>query len=95
LKAVDNQIAPEIQQIDTLLKDYYNKDGSVKDSFYSTITNITNKGKELKYDRLNKLIPDIDGRVSALKAFEDVENALNQKTGIYEKIAYYGSLFGV
>jgi hypothetical protein len=40
-------------------------------------------------------MPDIDSRVSALKALEDVENALNQKTGIYEKIAYYGSLFGV
>lgn len=86
LKAVDNQISPEIQQIDSLLKDYYNKDWSLKDNFYSSITNITNKGKELKYDRLNQIIPDIEERVWALRALENVERAMSVSVGAYDRI---------
>lgn len=52
----------------------------MRENFYSTIANITNKGKELKYDRLNEVMPDLEVKVSALKAWNTVEDAVGAKT---------------
>lgn len=86
LEELDNIYWPMREKIDLLTKDYYKQWWQLKDSFYSTIASITNKGKELKFDRLKEVMPDIEAKAWALRAFEEVEKAIWAKTGVYDRI---------
>lgn len=80
LKQLDTKYAPERQFLWEVKKMVLNSDGSVKDNAISTIANITGKGKEAKLARLEKLIPWIEKRVKALKAFEEIQSISELKT---------------
>lgn len=81
LKALDKKYAPEREFIDKVRWLVYDKQGNMKDTAISSIANITWKGKELKLDRLEKLIPWIGDKVRALQAFEEIKNISQIKTG--------------
>lgn len=86
LKELDETYWPQREKLQSLLSDYYKKDGEMRENFYSTIANITNQGKELKYDRLSEVMPDLEVKVAALKARNNVENAVGAKTWIYDRL---------
>lgn len=83
LKQLDDTYSPLRQQLNQLRKDFFNKDGSLKDSASSKLTNITNKGREQLLDRLKELDPDIEAKTLAVKAFEDLDRASGNKVGAY------------
>lgn len=83
LKELDAKFAPERSEFDRINKLIRNKDWTLKDNYISTIANITWKWKELKLDRIKKILPDIEDKVNALKALEDVNLAKWQKVGSY------------
>jgi len=83
LKELDAKFAPERWEFDRIAKLIRNKDWSLKDNYISTIANITWKGKELKLERLEKIMPDLSNQVKALKALEDVELAKGTKVWTY------------
>lgn len=81
LAKLDAKFAPEKKFIDEVRPLIFNKDGSLKDNYIQSIANITGKGKELKLDRLEKILPWIGDEARALKAYEEVGNILSAKTG--------------
>ncbi len=104
-KVVDNEIrraVPELKEIDAkyiekreaikeLKQDWIGKDGNLKDSAYSKIRNITNKGaNEPKLARLEKLLPWITEELKGLAVAESVEKAGKQMVG-----QYASQIFGV
>jgi hypothetical protein len=42
------------------MRDFYTKDGDLKDNATSLVTNLLNRGKELKYNRIKDLVPDME-----------------------------------
>lgn len=99
-RAVDNELrraVPELKEVDakyvatkdeikTLMKDWFDKDGNLKDSAYSKIRNITNKGSnEPKLKKLEKLIPWITEELMWFAVAESVEKAWRNMVGQYAK----------
>ena len=92
LKEIDVKYAPERQFWESIRKDIYNSDGTLKDNALSVISNITNKWNESRLARMEKILPWIWEKVKALKAFEDVQNASGIKIGTYWRAATTGAL---
>ena len=84
LKELDAQFAPE-KQLLTKVKWYiYAKDGSLKDNYIQTISNITGKGKEIKLEMLEKINPDLSAQVKMYKALQDIDRVKEWfKVGTY------------
>lgn len=86
LAEIDSQYAPERQLLGQLKKDIIDsKTGDLKDGAISKIANITGKGKENLLNRMKEIVPDIDQRVKVIRAVEDIERTMGQKTGTYVK----------
>lgn len=85
LAKVDTEFAPERQLLSKVSKDVLNPDGTLKDNAISTIMNLTGKGKELKIKRFLKVVPGLEDKIRAYKAFDDVRNAAATKVGQYVK----------
>jgi len=83
LKELDAKFAPERWEFNRITKLIRNKDWSLKDNYISTVANITWKGKELKLERLKKILPNVEAQVNALKALEDVALAKGSKVWTY------------
>ena len=81
LKTLDKQYWPEREFIDKVRTSILDKKGNLKDNAISTVSNMVGKGKELKLDRFEKLLPWIGDKVRALKAFEEIQNLAQIKTG--------------
>lgn len=81
LKDLDAKYAPEVSFLRKVKGGILNADGSIKDSAISYVANIVGKGKEMKLDRLEELLPWIGQKVRALKAFEEVQAISSMKTG--------------
>ena len=64
-------------------KDFFNRDGTLKDNALSKLSNLTKKGNEARLERVKVLIPDIEPQINAIKALEDVKLANGQKVGTY------------
>lgn len=90
LKELDATYKTEISALRQLKKDYFNKDGSLKDNALSKMSNLTNKGREAILERIEKLSPGLGDKIRALKAYEDVNIASGNKIG-----AYGSSILGV
>lgn len=60
LEELDQKFMNQIDFLNTIKKDYFMKSGKPKDNFMSLLETITNKGKEVKLDRLREIIPDIE-----------------------------------
>jgi hypothetical protein len=58
MKGLDDSYKSTMAEIKEMKKDWFNKDGTLKDSAYSKIRNLTNKGSnQPKLARLEKLLP--------------------------------------
>lgn len=83
LEDLDLKFAPERKLLSNIKKDFFDKDGRLKDNALSKIANLTGKGKEKTLERMEKIIPGIKKDVNILKAIEDIEYAQGQKVGAY------------
>ena len=92
LKEIDAKYAPERQFWESIRKDIYKSDGTLKDNALSVVSNITNKGNEARLARMESILPWIGEKVKALKAFEDVQNASGIKVGTYGRAATTGAI---
>lgn len=82
---LDKVYWPEREFLNKVQKDILNKDWTLKDNAISTIRNLTWKWKEMKIERIEKIMPWITEKVNALKAYEDLQNALEWKTASYTR----------
>ena len=92
LKEIDAKYAPERQFWESIRKDIYKADGTLKDNALSVVSNITNKGNEARLARMESILPWIGEKVKALKAFEDIQNASGIKVGTYGRAATTGAI---
>lgn len=83
LESIDNLFSAETNALKTVKKDYFNKDGTLKDNAISKIATLTGKGKENVLDRLESISPGIKERILTLKAVEDIQASGGQKVGTY------------
>lgn len=91
MKVLDDSYKATIAEVKEMKKDWFNKDGTLKDSAYSKIRNLTNKGSnQPKLARLEKLLPWITEELKGLAVAESVEKAGKQMVG-----QYANQIFGV
>lgn len=91
MKVLDDSYKKTIAEVKELKKDWFNKDGTLKDSAYSKIRNLTNKGSnQPKLARLEELLPWITEELKGLAVAESVEKAGKQMVG-----QYANQIFGV
>lgn len=91
LEDLDKGYVKTKSEIKELKQDWFNKDGTLKDSAYSKIRNLTNKGSnQPKLARLEKLLPWITEELKGLAVAESVEKAGKQMVG-----QYANQIFGV
>jgi len=92
LKEIDAKYAPERQFWESIRKDIYKADWTLKDNALSVVSNITNKGNEARLARMEQILPWIGEKVKALKAFDDIQNASGIKVGTYGRAATTGAI---
>ena len=91
MKGLDESYKSTMAEIKEMKRDWFNKDGTLKDSAYSKIRNLTNKGSnQPKLARLEKLLPWITEQLKGLAVAESVEKAGKQMVG-----QYANQIFGV
>ena len=84
LKDLDKTYISTINEIKELKQDWFNKDGTLRDTAYSKIRNITKRGSnQPKLARLEKLLPWISEELRGLAVAESVEKAGKQMVGQY------------
>jgi hypothetical protein len=92
LKELDIKFGSESKELKIIKKDFFNKDGTIKDNAISKIANLTGKGKEALAERLEKISPGVIRKVKIVKALEDINLARSQKVGTYLRGATGGFL---
>lgn len=92
LEKLDIKFGKETSELKALRKNYFEKDGRLKDNAISTISNLTGKGKEKLAERMEKVSPGIIQKIRILKALEDIQANRGQKVGTYIKGATGGYL---
>lgn len=90
LEKLDTVFGAEASELKAIKRDYFNKNGTLKDNAVSKIANLTGKGKEAVLGRMEKIMPGISDRVITLKAIEDIQAAVGQKVGTYTRAAMVG-----
>lgn len=80
LKELDRKYWPEREFIDKVKGTILDKQWNLKDGAISSVANMIGKGKEMKLDKFEKLLPWIGDKVRALKAFEEIQNLAQIKT---------------
>jgi len=85
LKELDKKFSPEKNALDALKKDLFDREGNLKASAVSQIANISGKGKEVKLERLQKLVPDIKEKARIIKVLENIEDANKITVGTYAR----------
>ena len=75
LAELDAKFAGEITELKWIRKDFFNRDGSLRDNAISKVANLTNKWNEARLSRVKELFKDwwtdIEQWVKILKALED------------------------
>lgn len=91
LKDLDKTYVKTIGEIKELKQDWFNKDGTLRDTAYSKIRNLTKQGSnQPKLARLERLLPGISEELRGLAVAESVEKAGKQMVG-----QYASQIFGV
>jgi hypothetical protein len=85
LEALDNQFSPMRQELSAIKRDFLTPQGQLKDTAYTTLANLTNKGREQVLARLEKYVPGITEEINILRAIEDIEAAKGLRVGAYTK----------
>jgi hypothetical protein len=83
LESLDTEYSAQIKPLKPLIKDYLNRDGSLKDGAENKIANLTGTGKTQVLARLESASPGITKEINIVKAMEDVQNTQGQKVGTY------------
>lgn len=84
LRELDAKFAPEIAEVNKLKSIIFDRKWELKDRYIADISNLMWKGKELKIERIRKIIPDIDEKLNMYRALKDVDNAVQGfKVGAY------------
>lgn len=92
LQQLDELYAPQKRQLTAIKKDYFNRDGSLKDNAISKLANLTGKGKDAVLARLEQVRPGVTEEIKILKAVEDIESSTDFKVGGYLPAAFRGTL---
>lgn len=95
LKDLDRKYGPEREFINKVKGLVQNADGTIKDNAISTIANLVGKNKEMKLARIEKLIPGFWDKVRALKAFEEIQNLSQIKTGAVARQIFSFAVWGI
>jgi ribosomal protein L2 len=85
LAELDGKFAPIRQELGQLKRQFLDPKGGHKDSAYSTLANLTNKGREQTLARLEKYVPGITEEINVLRAIEDIASAEGIKVGTYAR----------
>ena len=83
LKELDARFAPEKKEVDRLIKEFFDKEGNLKDAAVNKIANAGGLGKDLQLARLKKLMPDIEPKIKLVQALKDVTDASGNRVGTY------------
>lgn len=83
LKELDARFWPEIQELNKVKSLVFDAKWQLKENYIQQIANLLWSGKEMKLERIRKLVPEIENEINALKAFADVELAKWNKIGTY------------
>lgn len=83
LEELDLKFAPQIDEMKQIKSLLYDRKGDLKDNAIQTVNNLLGKGKEAKFARIEKLMPDLADNIKAIKAIEDVNLAGGNKIGTY------------
>lgn len=81
LRDLDERMAPQIEQMKQIKKDFLTKDNEFKDNAVSKMANALNKPGLLA--RMEKVSPGITRRLQLLRAVEDIRRASGIKVGSY------------
>lgn len=92
LKELDDAYAPEVKALRQIKKDYFTKDGNLKDGAVNKIANLTGKGKQQVLGRLEEIHPGITQKITVLKAIEDIQASSGIKVGSYTRSIVPGAL---
>lgn len=82
-KDADASYAQISSDIKGIQKDWFNKDGTIKDNAYSRVGNLTNKANKAKLERLEKVMPWITSDLKALAVAESLDKAWKAMVGQY------------
>ena len=83
LKALDAKYAPIIEDVNRILKDFYNKDGTLKDNAISKVNNLLSQTNQARLERVKQFVPDIEENLRVVKAAQDLQAARQNKVGTY------------
>jgi hypothetical protein len=94
LKELDAKYSFEKTSLSKIKKEYIDKDGGLKDTALSRISNATNEGRQSVLARLEKLIPGISEEINIYKAIRDIDAVKSQKVGAYANNALRSGVGG-
>ena len=83
LRELDAQYAEEIGELSKVRKMIFDRNWDLKDGYIWQIANLLGKNKEMKLERIKKLVPEIETEINAVKALENVEFAKGRQIGAY------------
>lgn len=94
LKELDAKYSGEIDELKGYKKEFFNKDGTLKDSAVNKIANATGAGRARLLSRLEAIKPGIADDIKTVKAIEDLQAARGQKVGTYARSVAAGGGVG-
>jgi len=80
---LDAKYWPALDEINTLRKDWFNSDWTLRDNAISKLSNLTNNANKAKLERLETLIPWITEDVRGLKVGMAIDNAMKARVAQY------------
>lgn len=83
LEDLDARFREPLDLLNKIKRDFYNKDGSIKDNALSKMANLINRGSEFRLERVEEVIPGFGDRLKMLRAIEDVEIKKGNSVGTY------------
>lgn len=85
LEELDQKFGPQAQSLRELKKGIFDKDGNLNTNALNTITNATNRGRDLRLAQLEEISPGITQKIKVVKAIEDIQNTGGHKVGTYAR----------
>lgn len=85
LEGKDTEYSAKANEIKTLKKGLFDKNGNLLDSAINKIANATGKGKDAQLERLEQLLPGITQRIKILRTIENIQGMKDIKVGTYTR----------
>lgn len=87
LEKIDSEYGAQAEELQTLRKGFFDKDGNLLETAVNKIANATGKGKDQLLERLEALKPGITKKIQVQKALEDIQAATKPRVGTYTESA--------